>query len=127
MFDIKDPLLPTTPKSERTPFYEGRSYLDKAREMKSIAGARQLLKNIELNPIDLETQGEIKALLEAGSLGRAQNIYKEARLGTAMKYKARVGAQKMFETLLDRPGSAQTRDSGIASLLTGNAFIGRGR
>lgn len=58
------------------------------------------------------------------TLGQAQDVLDRARglfgggmEGTDPKFKSRQATQKLFETMLDQPGSAQLRGQAVASIL----------
>jgi hypothetical protein len=112
-----------------------KKYEEKKAEKKFIkqqyAEKESLLQALPGAGIDKQTEGELRSLLASdqgiSNLGQAQSIFEKARLGVEPKYKARKATEALYTHLVDMPGSRQTRDTGIASLLTGNAFLGRGR
>lgn len=64
--------------------------------------------------LDNVTREELRGLIQQKKLGEATKLFNAARIGTDAKFRARVGTQAMYETMLDKPGAAQTR---VASLL----------
>jgi hypothetical protein len=69
--------------------------------------------------LDNQTRAEIMALVQGKDLEAATSLLNSAKQGLDPKFKARQATQHMYETLLDQPGSAQTRTASLLDAYKG--------